>query len=148
VYRELRNQVLYAGIVIAGALVGARFDIRGVAMGVGVAILCMFIVTGRLALSVTGVEWRQYLRTQVSALVTAGIVGGAALSVRQSLEARQAPSALIALAVLTAAAVPCSAGMLWALESWLAPFRERLGGPPRLVEAVHGPRRREAAVSG
>jgi len=48
-------------------------------------------------------------------LVTAGVTGSAALVVRLVLESRQATSATITLAVLAAAAVPWSIGMLWML---------------------------------
>ena len=129
VYGELRNQTIYAGLVIAGALIGSRFDLPGVAVGVSGAILFMFLATAQLALSATGTPWRGYLRVQVGALVTAGVTCSVALAVRLVLESRQATSAAITLAVLAAAAVPWSIGMLQMLgEPDFAPLRQRL--PP------------------
>ena len=127
VYRELWRQAVYAGLVIAGALVGLRYGLSGVAMGVDAAILYMFVATGQLALRATGTPWRAYFRVQVAALVTALAASGAALAVRYLLETRQAPSGTIALAVVAAAAVPWSIGLLWSLgQPDMDPLRARL----------------------
>ena len=129
VYGELRNQTIYAALVIAGALVGSRFDLPGVAVGVSGAILFMFLATAQLALSATGTPWRVYLRVQVGALVTAAVTGSVALVVRLVMESRHATSVAITLTVLAAAAVPWSIGMLRMLgEPDFAPLRQRL--PP------------------
>jgi len=127
VYGELRNQTVYAVLVIGGALVGSRFGLPGVAIGVSVAILYMFLATGQLALSATGTPWRLYLQVQVGALVTAAVTCSVALIVRFAMESRQAASVSITLAVLAAAAVPWSIGMLRMLsEPDFAPLRQRL----------------------
>jgi PST family polysaccharide transporter len=127
VYGELWRQAVYAAIVIAGALVGSRYGLSGVAMGVGAAILYMFFASAQLALRATDTSWRAYFRVQVGGLVTAAAASGAALAVRQLLEAWQAPSGTIALAVVAAAAVPWSIGVLWDLgEPDMDPLRARL----------------------
>jgi O-antigen/teichoic acid export membrane protein len=115
VYSELRIQAVYALLVLAGALAGARYGLNGIAAGVDIAILGMFILMGRLALSVTALDWSGYFGVQVGAVVTAGVTGAAALLARHYLEASQAPSIVIATAVLAAAACPWCASVLWAL---------------------------------
>src|SRR6185295_14391093 len=91
------------------------------------AILYMFLATGQLALSATGTPWRLYLQVQVGALVTAAVTCSVALIVRFVMESRQAASVSITLAVLAAAAVPWSIGMLRMLsEPDFAPLRQRL----------------------
>jgi teichuronic acid exporter len=139
VYGELWRQIIYAGLVIGGAAVGSRYDLPGVAAGVSVAILYMFVATGHLALRVTSTPWRLYLRVQVGALVTAAVTCGVALSVRLLLEARHTSSVVITLVVLAAAALPWSAGMLWSLgDPGLESLRVRLPGwCARLVETLH-----------
>jgi O-antigen/teichoic acid export membrane protein len=144
IYGELWRQIIYAGLVIGGALIGSRFGLAGVAAGVGVAILYMFIATGHLALRSTGTPWRLYLRVQAGALVTAGATCIAALSIRVLFEASRASSATITLAILAAAAVPWSVGMLWTLSDpdfeplvaclprWGARLVERLGSRGRV----------------
>lgn len=53
VYQEVRRQAVYAALVIAGAVIGSRYGLPGVAVGVGVAILYMFVALGQLALRAT-----------------------------------------------------------------------------------------------
>jgi len=144
VYGELWRQIIYAGLVIAGAAVGSRYDLPGVAVGVSVAILYMFVATGHLALRVTGIPWRLYLRVQLGALVTAGVTCCVALSVRLLLEARHTSGAVITLLVLAAAALPWGVGMLWSLgDPGFESLRARLPRwAARLVEML---RRRRLA---
>jgi O-antigen/teichoic acid export membrane protein len=129
VYSELWRQVVYASLVTTGAFVGSRYSLAGVAVGVDAAILYMFVATGQLALRATGMSWALYLRVQLAAVVTALVTSGVALSVRLVLEAYRASSVVIALAVVAAAAVPWSVGLLWNLgERDFEPLRGRLPG--------------------
>jgi fucose permease len=142
VYSELWRQAVYAGLVIAGAFVGLRYDLPGVAAGVSLAILYMFVATSQLSLRATQTPWRLYLRVQRGALVTAAFTGAVALSVRLMLEASQASSGVITVAILAGAAVPWSLGMLWNLgDPGFEPLRSRLPGwCDRLVERLRRPR--------
>jgi len=138
VYSELRNEIVYAALVIGGAILGSRYGLPGVAAGVGLAILYMFIATARLALSVTGATLRQYARVQLGAFATAAVTCGAALATRRLLEASHVTSAVITFAVLAIAAIPWTVGMLWTLGE---PDCEQILGhlPPlsaRLVAAL------------
>lgn len=143
VYSELWREVVYAGLVLAGALVGTRYGLAGVATGVSVAILYMFVAMGHIALRATGTSWRHYLRVQVGALVTGAVVTLVALVARLLLERCHAASPLIALLVGCGAAVPWSAGMLWKLgEPGFEPLRGSLPHPClRLVERLRARRR-------
>lgn len=142
VYSELWRQAVYAGLVIAGAFVGLRYDLPGVAAGVSLAILYMFVATSQLALRATQTPWRLYLRVQRGALVTAASAGVVALCIRLLLEASKASSGAITLAILAGAAVPWSLGMLWNLgDPGFEPLRSRLPGwCDRLVERLRRPR--------
>jgi len=138
IYGELWRQVTYATLVIGGVLVGSRYGLRGVAIGVSLAILYMFAATGHLALRATAATWRAYWNVQVDAIVTAAFTGVVALLTRLWLESTHVSSAAIMLGVLTAAAVPWSAGMLWVLgEPDFEPLRTRLPrSSRRLVESA------------
>jgi PST family polysaccharide transporter len=138
VYGELRCEVIYACLVIAAALAGSRYGLPGVAAGVGAAILYMFVACGNLAISVTGTTWGTYLQVQRGALTTAVVAGGAALFARLLLEAGRASSVVITLAVLTVAAIPWSAGILWTLgRPNCEPLRSALPGwGARTLEAL------------
>ena len=137
VYGELWRQIVYAALVIGGTLVGSRYGLAGVAVGVSAAILYMFVATCHLALNATGTSWRVYLRMQRGPLITAGITGAVALLVRLQLQRWLASNLVITLAVLSAAAVPWSLGMLWMLgEPECEPLRSGLPGPGlQLVKA-------------
>jgi hypothetical protein len=84
VYSELRRQIVYASLVIGGASVGSPYGLPGVAAGVSVATLFMFIAMAHLALRITKTHGVIPGR-QMGALVAAGITGGVA-SVRILLE--------------------------------------------------------------
>jgi hypothetical protein len=110
-------------------LVGSRYGLPGVAAGVGLAILYMYVATGHLALKATGTPWRLYLRIQLGALATAAVTCAVALVARLLLEGWQASSLTVTLVVLAAAGVPWSAGVLWSLgEPDFEPLRMRLPG--------------------
>ena len=146
VYAELRNQIAYATLVIAGAAIGARHGLAGVAAGVAVAITFMFAATGQLALRATGGSWRQYVRAQSPALVTAIFTSGTALAIRVWLEDRGASSRVITVATLLGAAVPSGVGLLWSLGGpGFDPIRPLLPSfGRRLVDVVR--RRRNSPV--
>ena len=143
VYGEMRRQIVYAALVISCGLVGSRYGLPGVAAGVSVATLFMFIAMAHLALRITETSWHRYFGVQLGALATAGITGGVAFAVRVLFEAKGASGAAIALGVLVAAAVPSGIAMLWQLgEPDFEPIRARL---PRsgvwLIDALRTHRR-------
>jgi O-antigen/teichoic acid export membrane protein len=142
VYSELRNEAFYAALVIAGAYVGVRYGLPGVAVGVSIAIFCMFIATAHLALQATGASLGAYLRVQIGALLCTGVTCAAAFSVRMPLQLWHAPTLLTTILVLIAAAIPWAAGMLWTLgEPDFDSLRSRL--PRWLLQlAVAMPRHR------
>lgn len=115
VYQELWREVIYAALVIAGAAIGSRYGLAGVAAGVSAAILYMFVACGHLALRATGATWAEYFRAQRGGLFASVVTGGVALTTRWLLEAGGASSGAITLAVLAAAAVPWTASLVWLL---------------------------------
>lgn len=106
VYAELRNQVIYAGLVLGGAMIGASRGLVGVAAGVGCAILWMFVATSRLALRASALTWREYLHGQLGAMVTAIFSCAFGLGVRLALERQEVSSPIISAAVVCAGGVP------------------------------------------
>jgi PST family polysaccharide transporter len=141
VYRELWCQFVYAALVIAGALVGVRYGLPGVAVGVSLAILFMFVALGQLALTAIDTPWRSYLRSQIAAFLTATIVCVLALAARLVLEASGSSSAAITIAILATASIPWAAGMLWQLgEPEFEPVRAQLPAPCAVL--VHAFRQR------
>lgn len=127
VYRELRRQAVYAVLTFGGAWLGASYGLAGVAAGVGVGILYMYFAQGQLALQATGTSWRDYFNVQTGAIGLAAVTGASALVARFALEWLGASSALVAIGVLCAAAVPWSIGMLRTLgDPEFGPVRSAL----------------------
>ena len=126
-YAELSRQVCYASLVVVGALTGLRFGLPGVAIGVDVAILFMFVASGQLVLRLIGTSWRIYLRAQTGACIATFMAASIALLVRRVVEIWEWPSASICLVVVLAGSLPWSVAMLWTLaRSDFAPLREHL----------------------
>lgn len=149
VYADLRNQVLYAVLVIVGALIGTSVSIAGVAVGVGLAIFVMFLTTGWLALGVTNTSWRAYLGQQTMPIIVGFVTCAVAWSTRVFFEAYGATSGAVTLAVLAGGAVPGVLGLLWVLSE--QEFRPLLTNLPRLVtrcvEPMYHLRRRAHAAA-
>jgi PST family polysaccharide transporter len=134
VYAEMANQVGYAALVILGASVGARAGLPGVAAGVGLAILFMFVASGHLAVRATGVSWSDYWTAQRAGLLTAAVTGTSALGVRLVMEQTAAGTITTSVALLAGAAVPWAIGTLWILgEPGFESLRHRL--PPSIARA-------------
>lgn len=57
VFRRAWRQWVYAAAVFAGALIGSRWGLGGVAVGVGAAIFLNFVLMLDLALRITGLAW-------------------------------------------------------------------------------------------
>jgi PST family polysaccharide transporter len=102
VYAELRRQIVYAALVIGGAIAGMGAGITGVAIGVSAAIVYMYLAMARLSLRITGLSWAEFFNAQVPGLVIGAVVALAAVGVRLGLEEQQAGSLTIVAAVLVA----------------------------------------------
>ncbi len=117
---ELRRQVVYALLVVVGGGVGSRWGVTGVAVGVSVAIVYMYVAMSALALEIVGATRREFLAAQAPGLAVAACVGAAALAVRVPLE-RQGGAHPVA--VFAAMLLACAAALPAAL--YLLPPRMR-----------------------
>lgn len=135
IYSELWRQVVYAALVVGGTFIGAQYGLAGVAVAVSVAILCMFVATGQLALRATETSWAAYFGVQRAALFTASLTCGVAFLLRAWLERLHAGSGVITIVVLAGAAIPWGVAMLWTLGgAGFEPIRERL--PKSCLSAI------------
>lgn len=107
VYAELQRQMVYAAWVLAASLVGARWGIGGVAIGVATAIVYKYVAIVGLSLRIGQLTWREFLEAQASGIWLGGFVGIVALGVRWAGEAAHIGS--LGIAVLIAAA--CAAAL-------------------------------------
>jgi PST family polysaccharide transporter len=119
VYAEMRRQVVYAILVLAGSIVGSRWGIAGVATGVAVAIVYKYAAVLQLTSRITGCGWRKLLGAQLPGLLLGVEVGAAALAARWLAE-RQGAASLVAFAAIAAASA-----IALALGTRLLPRRVR-----------------------
>ena len=116
-------------------MIGSRHGLPGVAAGVAMAILCMFVTIGQLALRITGTTWRLYFRVQVYAMLVTTVIAATAMVILRLLEAVDASSAVILIAVVTGSALTWCVGFVWRLgEPDFLEIRNKL--PLRFLHVV------------
>jgi PST family polysaccharide transporter len=77
VYRRAWRQMIYAGSVFAGAIIGHFWGIAGVATGVLAAVTINFLFMADLSLTIVGKAWRDFFGAHKNAIrlgLTVGIV--------------------------------------------------------------------------
>ena len=138
VYGELVRQAIYAGLVLAGAFVGARVGLPWVAVAVGGAIVFMYVATATAALRASGTGWRCYLAAQRPAALTTAATLIVAIGARLLIERWTSSSVAIVVVVAAVAALPWAAGALHELaDPAYEPLRGVLpAGPLRFVAAL------------
>jgi O-antigen/teichoic acid export membrane protein len=75
VYRRAWRQGLYAALVIGGSIVGQRWGLAGVAVGVLLAVTVNFLAMAQLSLGVTQMTWGTLLRAHLPALRLSVVCG-------------------------------------------------------------------------
>jgi PST family polysaccharide transporter len=118
VYSRARRQILYAAMVIGGALVGQRWGITGVAVGVLDALVANFLSMAQLSLSVCGMSWTSFGQAHRASVLLASAVGGSAWLGVTAARALHAPSLAVILIALTSG---CAIG-LWLIRLSPATF--------------------------
>ena len=102
VYRRAWRQIVYAGLVIGGAMIGQRWGIGGVAAAVVGALAVNFLLMAQLSLQLTGMTWGVFARAHLPGFALAAVALPVALGVSYALRP-VAPAVVVALAVFAAA---------------------------------------------
>jgi PST family polysaccharide transporter len=111
----------YAALVVIGALVGQRWGIGGVAIGVSFAMAFNWVSMAWLTRTVTGVTWARFFRAHVSAALLAALVALAAAATAQVARGAHLKSLLVlALSGVAAAGVAYLAARTRP-DIWLGP---------------------------
>ena len=110
-YRRAVTQYIYAAAVVAGALIGLRFGLAGVAAGVGAAVLLNHIMELEIARSCTGLGWGAIWAVQLRQIPGAAAVALPVWLAAQTARANALPDFLVLLAGGIVAAI--SAAVLW-----------------------------------
>jgi O-antigen/teichoic acid export membrane protein len=106
VYARAVRQGLFAGMILAGALIGQRWGVVGVSVGVSVAMAIDFLSMAQLSWYVSGLSWSRFFRAHTPGLLLAALVGGPVLIVVEAARAAHLGKIpVLAVATLIAAAV-------------------------------------------
>jgi PST family polysaccharide transporter len=132
VYAELRNQMFYALMVVAGAAIGAVWGVAGVAFGCGLAILFMYVASGHLAARATATTWPMYLRFQLTPVVFGASTAAIALLLRSALERSAVSDPVVALLLVCVGGLGTAASTLVVLSE--EPYRPVVSHLPASVE--------------
>jgi PST family polysaccharide transporter len=103
VYMKFLFNSIYAISVLAGAFIGTRWGISGVAAGVLSATVVLYVLTARLTLQLTNTAWRAFLRAQMPGTVASAAVLAVGIPVASSLRY----SGMDPLPIFVAAASVC-----------------------------------------
>jgi PST family polysaccharide transporter len=116
VYSRARRQILYAAMVLGGALVGQRWGITGVAVGVLVALVANFLSMAQLSLSVCHMSWTSFWQAHRASVLLAAAFGSSAWLAAAASRTLHAPPVAVILMALTAG---CAIG-LWLIRRYPA----------------------------
>src|SRR5215470_14092387 len=105
VYAKSRCHAIYAACVFAGSYIGARWGIVGVAVGVVIATIVMYLLMAQLTNRLVGASWKRYLLCQLPGAILGASVVAVALPITILLRSAQLRPLLILPITLIAAAV-------------------------------------------
>jgi PST family polysaccharide transporter len=104
VYAQAALKAVYVVSVFVAALLGSRWGISGVAVGVLISLAIQYVLMAELSVRVTHVRWGSYLAAQVPGLFVAAAVSAAITPIILCFRALDVPPVL-SLAVASAAAL-------------------------------------------
>ncbi|MGH7536527.1 MAG: oligosaccharide flippase family protein, partial [Gemmatimonadales bacterium] len=105
VYIPALLQFTYAAMVVAGAIIGQRWGVGGVAVCVSVAMGLNWLSMAWFTRSVTGLDWTRFTGAHTSAVLLALVVGGAAMAGAEAGRAAHLSKVSILIAAGLAAAM-------------------------------------------
>ena len=114
VYSWAALQFAYAGLVVAGAILGQRWGVGGVAVCVSVAMGLDWLNMAYLSRKVTGLTWGRFVAAHLPAICLAIVLGGGAeLGALAGRMARLGPLAVLLIAGAASLLAAVAAGRLW-----------------------------------
>jgi O-antigen/teichoic acid export membrane protein len=145
VYRRAVIQFVFAGMVVLGALLGQRWGVGGVAVGVSIAMGINWLNMAQLSRTVTGLTWTRFAQAHLPAVLLAMVIGATAIVASQAGRAAQWDNVPVLVIAGTAAVVAALAAVRlspalflgrhgsWALRQFQRlrrrPGRRRPGSP-------------------
>lgn len=156
VYRRAWRQWVYAGLVVAGSVVGQRWGIAGVSWGVVAALLVNFVMMARLSTQLVAMPWREFLAAHAAGARAAIGLGAVAYVVARAARALVVPRSPLAVLCVTLGCTAVTACVILAATGgrtlgpdgrWLAERVARLlGGRSRAGRVSSVPNGEDAAT--
>lgn len=100
VMAEVWRQAAFTLILVVGGVIGAAWGVAGVAVGLGVAMLFMYLAMTHLSLRIVGGAWRDFLAAHLPGLVLSLQVGAVGIAVRSMLEVRGVASTWVLISIM------------------------------------------------
>jgi O-antigen/teichoic acid export membrane protein len=107
VYRRAWRNIAFAAMVFVGAYAGVPWGLRGVAIGVLVALCLNYLLTSHLCLRLIDMTWPDFLAAHIPALLLSAAAGGTGLVASQLLESAGQPAAIALLGAWTVGVLSC-----------------------------------------
>jgi len=126
VYQQFVRHFLYALAIFGAAIIGTRWGIEGVAVGVVCALGMMYFLMGHLANKLVTASWSEFLRAQMPGMILATIVASVALPATLMLRSRSLPDLVILSGTILVCAVAMMAAVFILPEHWLGEARPLL----------------------
>ena len=105
VYHSAWRQGVYGVMVIAGALIGQKWGVPGVAVGVLVALFAFFMLMAQLSVRLTEIGWREYFAAHLPAVSLTVMLAAEVWTVATILRNMQLPAGMVLAASLGLAAI-------------------------------------------
>lgn len=74
VYAEVWRQMIYALLLIVGAVMGVKFGIEGVGFAVVVSSIWLYISMSHLVINIVKINWLEFLRAHIPGMIVLAIV--------------------------------------------------------------------------
>jgi O-antigen/teichoic acid export membrane protein len=121
VYSRAMLQAAYAAMVVAGALIGQRWNVGGVAVAVSIAMCVNWLTMAELGRRVTGLSWARFVHAHAPGVRFAAVIGlTVALSVEAALTIHLGKVPVLIVAGFTGAVVTYAAARLRP-QVWFGP---------------------------
>ncbi|HEY8187236.1 MAG TPA: lipopolysaccharide biosynthesis protein, partial [Pyrinomonadaceae bacterium] len=119
VYWKFCCHTVYALCVILASLIGTRWGITGVAVGVVIAMSVIYLLMAQLSIYLTRATWKEFFLSQVPGVIIGASVAGISLPVTVMLRATQLPHlAIVAISLTVSLVTAVITGSLLS-RSWL-----------------------------
>jgi O-antigen/teichoic acid export membrane protein len=105
VYRRAARQWIYAALVVLGAVIGQRWGLFGLAIGLGIALTINFFLMAQLCLTLIDMSWRRFVSAHGTAVYVSLLVAAAAWPTATVLREAGVPAAVVLVGTLGTAGV-------------------------------------------